>query len=84
MYGGVSLDELEEMPIDKYLVLRKAVEMDEITRRLTVISDINAAFSGNKKYMQKLEKIFYELSGQKDVTWEADKNWKKRLLRFRR
>jgi len=84
MGGGISLDELESMPIDKYLILRKAVEMEEITRRLTVISDVNAAFSGNKKHMQNLERGFQKLIGQEEIKWEKTPNWKERLNRFRR
>lgn len=83
--GGVSLSDLEGMPIDKYMVLKKAAEIDELATRLQLISDINAAFSGNKKYTEKLFKDFDKIVGNDIVVkWEKDKDAKERLMRWKR
>ena len=71
------------MPIDKYLVIRKAAEVEEITNRITLISDMNAAFSGSKDKLEKLQSMYTELMGF-DVKWEADPNWEDRLRQFAR
>jgi hypothetical protein len=75
------------MAIDKYLVIRKAAEIDEIIRRLDMISDVNAAFSGNKDHTKGLEKRFHRLVGNNQETnldTPKDNDWVKRLSRFKR
>jgi predicted sulfurtransferase len=72
------------MPYVKYIALRKAAEMEGISNRITLISDINAAFSGNKEHMQKLEKVYNALTGLDRIKWQKDVDWEKRLSRFKR
>lgn len=75
------------MPIDKYIVLRKAAQIDEIMARLDMISDINAAFSGNKEYIEDLRKRFNSLTGNGSIVGLNDKkdpNWKEKLLKYKR
>lgn len=49
-----------------------------------MISDINAAFSGNDKLIKALQKDMKELIGPQIVTERKDTDWKERLLRFKR
>lgn len=72
------------MPYLKYVALRKAAEMEGISNRITMISDINAAFSGNEAHVKRLENIYNTLTGLDRITWEKDINWEKKLSRFKR
>lgn len=84
--GGISFKELVDMPYMKYLIIRKAAEIDEVESRLTLISDVNAAFSGNEDYIKMLKKLLKELKGH-DIIEENVKptmNWVERLERFKR
>jgi hypothetical protein len=75
------------MPIDKYIVIRKAAEIDEIICRLNMITDINAAFSGNKTHVKELEQKFHKLIGQKEdliLGNKKDPDWAKRLQKYKR
>jgi hypothetical protein len=69
------------MPIDKYLYLRKAAEVEEIVSRIQIISDINAAFSGNNDRLVDLQKIYTEIIGY-DVNWKSDYNWEDKLKHY--
>lgn len=73
------------MPIDKYLLIRKAAEIEEISERLQLISDIGAAFSGNKEHFDKLKKLYDNLSGSGlIIIKKPDSNWEERMGRFKR
>lgn len=87
--GGISIKEIGELSYSQYKIIRKAAEIEEIRERLMLITDMNAAFSGNKTHMTSLEKRFQET--QKNiVAMEAlentvpDSDWKTRLARFKR
>lgn len=66
------------MPIDKYMYIRKAAEVEEIIFRMQMISDMNAAFAGAKDKLTELHKTYTEIMGF-DVKWEADPNWEDKL-----
>lgn len=73
------------MPVDKYMVIRKAAEIEEISLRLRLISDINAAFSGNENHINNLQKLHSQLVGIDDfVSWDSDPNWKQKLSKWKR
>lgn len=76
------------MPIKKYLILRKAAEIEEIMRRMTMISDINAAFSGREDYIKKLRENYHKAIGDtilhQSLQQKADKDWKERLKKYKR
>lgn len=72
------------MPIDKYLYIRKAAEIEEIVGRIQFISDINAAFSGNKDKMTDLQKLYTQAMGFDALNWQADPNWEEELKKFQR
>lgn len=66
--------------------MRKAVEIEEIERRLDFITDINTAFHGNEKHRNALQKQLKEaMKFQKEtVKKKADTNWTEKLARFQR
>ena len=73
------------MPFLKYLIIKRAAEIDELESRLALISDINAAFSGNEDHVKLLQKILVSLKGyeeQKEV--KIDKDWEDRLRKYQR
>jgi hypothetical protein len=79
------------MPFDKYLIIKKAAEIDELMNRLNLITDINAAFSGGKEHVKQLEsKLNVLLSiGPSDSDPilhlnPKDPNWKTKLLKYKR
>jgi hypothetical protein len=45
------------------------------------ISDMNAAFNGNKKHTKALEQQYQTLQGS-GIKFEGDKDWVARLKRF--
>jgi hypothetical protein len=71
------------MPIDKYMVLRKAAEVEEIASRMQIISDINAAFSGNSEKILDLNKKYTELMGF-EIEWKATEGWESKLAKYAR
>lgn len=71
------------MPIDKYLYIRKAAEVEEISNRVQLISDINAAFTGSKERLSSLQKLYTKIMGF-EVKWEADPNWEDKLRAYQR
>lgn len=71
------------MPIDKYLYIRKAAEIEEIVGRIQFISDVNAAFSGNKDKMVELQKLYTEAMNF-EMEWQADPNWEEKLRSYQR
>ena len=71
------------MPIDKYIYIRKAAEVEEISERIKMISDINAAFSGSAERLKDLQKLYTKIMGF-EVKWEADPNWEDRLRAYQR
>ena len=83
--GAISLAELEKMPIDKYMVIREAAEVEEIRQRLVYISDTSAAFSGSKEHVNKLLKDYNMIMGYQEISFApADENWKERLMKYKR
>jgi hypothetical protein len=82
--GGISIEYLESIPIDKYLILRKAAEIEEIAHRRVVISDLNAAFSGNKEATDALLKAYHELTEGEEMLRndKSDHDWEKKLGKF--
>lgn len=74
------------MPISKYLVIRKAAEIEEVRSRLTMISDINAAFSGSDEYIKKLLFLFNQIKGldKEENINPKDKDWENRLAKYKR
>lgn len=71
------------MPIDKYLYLRKAAEIEEISNRMQMISDINAAFSGSKERLDSLQKLYIEIMGF-EIPCEPDRDWEERIRIYQR
>ena len=71
------------MPIDKYLYIRKAAEVEEIIYRSQVISDINAAFSGPENKLKNLQKLYTEIMGF-EIHWEGDPDWEEKLKAYQR
>ncbi|MDY0313756.1 MAG: hypothetical protein RBR32_01635 [Bacteroidales bacterium] len=76
------------MPIDKYLIIRKAAELEEISYRMMMISDGNAAFLGNEKHVKNLRKTYDQLMGKYKVKEQLkakkDPDWKERLMKYKR
>ena len=62
--------------------------MEEVRERISLITDMNAAFQGNKKHIEKLEKKFQEISGNnlllESLVAKPETGWKERLNRFKR
>jgi len=71
------------MPIDKFNILKRAAEINEINSRLALISDFHAAFSGDNEHPRSLEKIVKSIEGNL-IFWESDPNWEERINRFKR
>jgi hypothetical protein len=69
------------MPIDRYLYIRKAAEIEEIELRIRTISDINAAFHGSGETLTKLQQIRTNLLGV-EVKWEPDKDWEEKVKHY--
>ena len=69
------------MPIDKYMYIRKAAEIEEIASRMQIISDINAAFNGPRDRMIELHRVYTELMGF-NIEWRADLNWEDKLRQY--
>lgn len=77
------------MPYSQYKIVRKAAELEEIRERTSRIAEMNAAFSGNKKLIDALEKRFQEIMNNRGVVavlenTKPEPDWKERLLRFKR
>ena len=74
------------MPIDRYIILRKAAELEDITQRLMRISDISAAFSGSMDHVNNLRKVLAEIEGlgEDDFHWKSEPNWQDTARRFAR
>ena len=63
--------------------------MEEIRERLSLITDMNAAFHGNNKHINRLEKTFQMILGNNALeeslkNVKPDPDWQKRLNRFKR
>jgi len=63
--------------------------LEEIRERTSRIAEMNAAFSGNKKLVDALEKRFQEIQNNKGMVavlenTKPDSDWKERLSRFKR
>jgi heme oxygenase len=85
--GGVTLDNIRKFSHSQYKVMRKAAELEEIRERMSLIADMNAAFHGNKKHIQNLEKSFQNILGNNKLEQALntpDSDWKSRLSRFKR
>ena len=76
------------MPYNKYRFLRKAAEIEGVRERLSLITDMGAAFSGNREHILDLKKLLKELTGKQILTntetSNPDPDWEKKLLRFKR
>lgn len=74
------------MPIDRYIILRKAAELEDITQRLMRISDVSAAFSGSNEHVDNLRRILTEIEGlgEEDFHWKSEPNWQDKMKRFAR
>lgn len=74
------------MPVDKYLIIKKAAEIEEVKSRLTMISDINAAFSGSTEYVKKLYFLLNQLTtlDREENINPKSENWKEILNKFKR
>jgi len=83
-HGGISLSDLTSCSYTKYNVLVKAAEIEEIQGRLTLIRDINAAFNCDTKYTESLMTRLKALTGYLEISNTPDKNWKERLLKYKR
>jgi heme oxygenase len=77
------------MAYPQYKIIRKAAELEEIKERMALISDMNAAFHGNTKHVNNLEKTHQSIIGN-IVLEEAltnakpDPDWQTKLNRFKR
>lgn len=77
------------MAYPQYKIIRKAAELEEIKERMSLIADMNAAFHGNKKHINSLEKTFQTINGnfvleQTLQNVKPDPDWQTRLNRFKR
>ena len=75
------------MPLNKYIVLKKAVNIEAIVSRRTNIQDVNRAFHDPVPLMKQLEKEMLTLLHGKNnrsntVSWGKDKDWKSQLSKF--
>lgn len=87
--GGIGLKDIQTLPYSQYKIIRKAAELEEVRERISRIADMNAAFSGNKKHVDTLEKQFQEIFGNKNMLKPLeqatpDPDWQSRLNRFKR
>lgn len=88
MNGGISLQELEDMPYSQYKCLRKAAELIEIQKRILFISDFNAAQYDPKNQVTNLQKEYTKICGGSALidleNPKVDANWESRLKSFAR
>ena len=83
MNGAIDIEYLEKLPLDKYIVVKRAAEIEEISQRLKLISDVNAAFFGGGDHTKKLQQLYDKLMGH-DVSWENDPKWAEKLKKYKR
>jgi hypothetical protein len=72
------------MPLRKYLIVKRAAEINEIELRMQTISDINSAFSGNNDHINNLMKIRSLIVGHDQINWAKDKDASERMRRWAR
>ena len=86
MNGGISLEEISDMPYSQYRCLRKAAELTEIQQRMVFISDLNAAQYDPKKQIERLQKEYTKICGGSMIlnleNEKADSNWESKIKRF--
>jgi hypothetical protein len=74
------------MPLNQYIVLKKAVEIDAIVSRRQFIYDVNRANHDAKPVMDQLEKeLMTLLHGKKktsSVSWAKNDSWKTQLSKY--
>ena len=63
--------------------------MEEIRERMSLITDMNAAFHGNKEHVDKLEKQFQTIVGNNALEASLaltapDPNWQARINKYKR
>lgn len=76
------------MPLNQYIVLKRAVDIESIASRRLKVYDTNRAYHDAKPLMEQLEKdMLTLLHGNENtksnaVDWGKDNNWKSQLTKF--
>ena len=82
--GGIKYTDLKNLPIVEYQILKKAAEIEEIDKRRTSISDINAAFSGSQEIIERLNNRYSELTDMEEfLNRKPDSNWVEKLRKYK-
>lgn len=83
--GAVSFNELINMPVKKYLLLKRACEIESLSTRHTAIYDFNRAFNDPKPLLDQLQKeidkrlAFSKKMKSASISWKKDPDWKQKL-----
>lgn len=74
------------MSFDRYLLLRKAAEIEQLNQRISDLSDLFAAFSGNGKHMNKLIQTLTKIQNvsEDEIHFEKDKDAVERMRKWQR
>jgi hypothetical protein len=61
MNGAITMSELEKMPVKKYAVLKRAVDLEQYDCRLRNVYDSNRAFHDAEPLFKKLNEEYEKL-----------------------
>lgn len=90
MRGSISFDQLRQMPLNQYSILKKAVEIEILIERRMKIYDLNRAFHSPEDLFKQLEvelsKMLKETGVSKStgtVDWGKDPDWMSKLKKIK-
>lgn len=75
------------MSYKQYVIIKKAAEYNLLSERITNLSDMSAAFSGDNDYMKRLINELEAMDlqfGDKKEESKSTKGWADKLRRFMR
>ena len=90
MRGAVTFNELQKMPVRKYVILRRACEIESTVSRIARIYDINRGFNNPKPLLEQLNKELNQYlnqnvkGGKPSIDWKKkDPDWQSKLNALR-
>jgi hypothetical protein len=90
MRGAVTFNELINMPVKKYLILKRACEIESTASRISRIYDFNRGFNDPKPLLNQLNKELDQYlsknvkGGKPSIDWkQKDPDWQSKLNALR-
>lgn len=88
MGGSIGFYELQNMPLNQYLILKRAVEIESLSERINKVYDLNRSFHDAEPLFKQLKNekealLPKENSNSNNISWESNDNWQSKLNRSR-